>query len=276
MTLNPSKVFSKILIEQLAKLKLFRKIAGFLNLYLSPSTDFLVEVKENKMYARSLDRILALYLWKFSLLEDNETQILKKLIKKGMSVFDIGANIGYYTLIFSRLVGKNGRVFSFEPDPENFRLLVKNIKVNKFKNITPVQKAVSNKNGKIILYLCQEHKGNHSIIENFAWKKIMVESTTLDSFLRTGIKPDLIKMDIEGAEYLALLGMKKTLTKNKKIILLTELSSSVPKQLFNLFKSFGLKVNLIDKDRISEPVSPNKLIRLAQSKNYLNLLLAKS
>ena len=58
---------------------------------------------------------------------ESDTKIVKKLIKNGDVVLDIGANIGYYTLIFAKLVGNSGKVFAFEPEPENFKILQKNI-----------------------------------------------------------------------------------------------------------------------------------------------------
>ena len=69
------------------------------------------------------------------------TALVKRIVRNGDIVVDIGAHIGYYTLIFARLVGPKGKVFAFEPEPNNFNLLIKNIKINGYKNIIPVQKA---------------------------------------------------------------------------------------------------------------------------------------
>lgn len=81
--------------------------------------------------------------------EEFETELVKRMIKRGDVVLDIGANIGYYTLIFAKIVGEDGKVFAFEPDPTNFALLKRNVEINGYKNILLVQKAVSNKSGKL-------------------------------------------------------------------------------------------------------------------------------
>ena len=74
-----------------------------------------------------------------------EIECLKQLIKEGDTVVDLGANIGYYTLILAQLVGKSGHVYAFEPEPSNFEILSKNVKENKHDNVTLVQKAISDK-----------------------------------------------------------------------------------------------------------------------------------
>ena len=78
-----------------------------------------------------------------------EIECLKRIIKKGDIVVDLGANIGYYTLILAQLVGEFGHVYAFEPEPSNFELLSKNVKENNHNHVTLVQKAVSDKNSKI-------------------------------------------------------------------------------------------------------------------------------
>src|SRR5262249_14626196 len=105
-----------------------RRTARFLVKNLSPKKDVAVQVHGRTMYANSLDRIMALYMWKFSALESYETKLIRQLVKRGMIAVDVGANIGYYTLLLSDLVGPEGKVFAFEPDPGNHALLVKNIK----------------------------------------------------------------------------------------------------------------------------------------------------
>lgn len=97
------------------------------------------EVQGHKMFLDSKD---SLRLSIHGIYEPLETELAKKEVKKGNVVLDIGANIGYYTLIFAKLVGEDGKVFAFEPDPTNFALLKKNVEMNGYKNVMFVQKAV--------------------------------------------------------------------------------------------------------------------------------------
>lgn len=155
--------------------------------------------------------------------EPFETELVKKEIKEGDVVLDIGANIGYYTLIFARLVGEKGKVYAFEPDPDNFALLKKNVEINGYRNVVLVQRAVSNKTGKIKLYLA-ELSGGHRIYDSHDNRKsIEIESIRLDDYFNNyNGRIDFIKMDIEGAEGYAIQGMPLLLQKNKKVKIVTE------------------------------------------------------
>lgn len=95
--------------------------------------------------------------------EKFETQVMEKIIKKGDIVIDCGANIGYYSLLFSKLVGESGKVFAFEPEPTNFFLLQKNLKENNITNVKALNLAVSDKEGESVLFLDKDSSGSHSM-----------------------------------------------------------------------------------------------------------------
>src|SRR5262249_42101912 len=95
--------------------------------------------------------------------EPFETELVQSLVHENDTVVDVGANIGYYTLIFARLVGPRGRVFAFEPDPGNFALLKKNVEANRYKNVVLVNAALSDEPATLKLYLSEENRGDHRI-----------------------------------------------------------------------------------------------------------------
>jgi FkbM family methyltransferase len=189
--------------------------------------------------------------------EQEETELFRKIVKEGDVVVDVGANIGYYTLLASKLVGKEGRVYAFEPEPENYSFLLKNLKINNVSNVIALQKAVSNKGGTVKLYLCEHNPGGHSIV--FARKRfIQVESLTLDEFFKENPKVDVVKLDIEGGEMLALLGMKSIINRNASIKIFMEfwprafkMSGYSPEDLINYLLACRLKiVDLRDKKAV--------------------------
>jgi len=186
--------------------------------YLKPT---LVDVQEHKMFLDSKD---SLSLATNKIHEPFETEVVQKIIKKGNVVLDIGANIGYYTLLFAKLVGTEGRIFAFEPDPDNFALLKKNVEINGYRNIILVQKAVSNKNGNIKLYLSHDNKGDHRIYDsNDGRKCIEIGAVRLDDYFKEfNGRIDFIKMDIQGAEGGAVQGMLNLLNKNGDAKIITE------------------------------------------------------
>ena len=146
-----------------------------------------------------------------------ETTLFCQIIKLGDTVFDIGANIGYYALLASQLVGPEGHVFAFEPEAENFEILKWNI--NKFgdNNITCANTGVSNFKGEATLYLCSDNPGGHHLHDPVESEKSqIVKITSIDEFIKDKNKKiDFIKIDAQGAEQSILEGMKTTLKKNR-------------------------------------------------------------
>lgn len=134
--------------------------------------------------------------------EAAETELLKKIVKKGAVVVDVGANIGWYTLLSARLAGKNGKVVAFEPEPANYALLKKSIERNTFENVLAFDCCVSNMAGTRKLWLTKKNLGAHSTVKKMSDRAIDVEAVTLDSFLsKLEIQTvDLLKVDVEGAE----------------------------------------------------------------------------
>lgn len=168
--------------------------------------------------------------WKLNMLwelyEPETVSLAKKIIKPGMVVVDIGAHIGYFTRIFSNLSGSNGTVLAFEADPENFALLKQN--TSWYANVKTYEEALSEQEGFIDFYHCEDKAGCHSILSNIPinlrMRKIVTKSNTLDNFLKQNniSRVDVIKMDIEGGEYKAIQGMKKTLKISKSLALIVE------------------------------------------------------
>lgn len=279
-----SSFLTEILTQHLFGSKTFRLIARFINVHFSPKHNCLIKVGRYKMLANSLDRLLALYLWNQVGRENFETSLIQDKVKPGMTVIDIGANLGYYTLMFADSVGKTGRVYAFEPDPDNFQLLQKNIRLNGFKNVVCINQAVANKIGSAQLFLCQEHKGSHSLYDpGEARNKIKVAVTTLDKFVGRKIKPNLVKLDTEGAEYLVFKGMDKMIKSSKKLQIICEfaprllnLCGTSPKKLIRLILNSGFNLAIIDnkKQKLVKSDYAN-LINTYTGNRYTNLFLSQ-
>lgn len=168
--------------------------------------------------------------WKLDMLwwlyEKETVALFKKIIKPGMVIVDVGAHIGYFTRLFSKLVGETGLVYAFEADPDNFQLLQKN--TAPLRNVKLFELAIADRLGTIDFYHYDEKAGCHSILPNvpldFKKRKITVQADQLDTLLeRQGIQHiDLIKMDIEGGESAALRGMMDTLKNRGVSMMITE------------------------------------------------------
>lgn len=141
--------------------------------------------------------------------EPESHELFKHLVQKGQTVFDLGANNGIHSLLFSHLTGPSGKIYVFEPLPENIDEIKKNCSLNQVGNITIVEAAVGNHDGTVKFFLGLLNKqGSIAGIGRESGKEVEVKLISLKSFINNGnIKPDFIKIDIEGAESDALAGM---------------------------------------------------------------------
>src|SRR3990172_7753043 len=153
-----------------------------------PKGRILLQVMDFQMYVNSQDIVVASELMTYGLWERNETELFKRVVKPSMVIADIGANVGYYSLMAAKLVGQSGKVYAFEPEPNNFNLLRTNIAVNHVNTILPVQRAVSNESTRSRLFLDKVNHGAHSLSEsNIPMEKggaIDVDTITLDDFFK--------------------------------------------------------------------------------------------
>lgn len=140
------------------------------------------------------------------LYEADFCRILLAQIKPGSVVFEIGSNIGQYSLQISEKIGKGGRLICVEPDTDNFALLQFNVRKNKCSNVTLLQLAVSNEGGPITMFKDSITGGRmSSMIKKYSnmrqdGETEQVEAVTLKSLMRTYGNPSFVKVDVEGAE----------------------------------------------------------------------------
>ncbi len=177
---------------------------------------------------------------------------LVEFLKPGMKVLDVGAHIGYFSLVAARQVGPAGTVWAFEPVSENYELLSKNVERNAYTNIVAVPKAVSNRSGPLPLFLSAMVSGAHSVVrDQWSCGQVVVSATTLDEFLASVGWPhiDLVKMDIQGGEMMALQGATQFLARNRPLRLIVEFwpagleaSGTDPKQFLAQLSRIGFKV----------------------------------
>ena len=185
--------------------------------------------------------------------ERDERAIVKKLVKKDMICLDIGANIGYYTVLLAKLAKQ---VYAFEPEESNYQLLNKNILEKGNCNVAIFHTAVSDQDGVTQLYKADEkHNGHYGMARTYESKwhdrnnpPVTVPTMKIDSL---DLKPNFIKMDVEGSEFYALKGMINTLERYQPIIMMEfnppsiEESGAMPEKVWSLLKGLGYQITLI-------------------------------
>src|SRR3989344_1260119 len=247
----------------------FHLVRIALNFLLSNLKPDFVIVDGNRMF---LDKGDSMRLSILGIYEPLAVKNFQESVQAGDVVLDIGAHIGYYTLMAAKRVGKKGKVYAFEPNQDNCALLTKNLKLNNFKNVVLVNKAVSRSSGKVKFFLSNVSTGMHSLIDidNKSENIIEIEAVSLNDFFGKKIPTvSIIKMDIEGGEYTALEGMNHLLKKSKHMAILTEFSpfsiikaEKSPRGFLNLLMSYGFKLCSIEE-------SSKKLIPIKVQK-FLN------
>lgn len=179
---------------------------------------------------------------------------LENQIHQNDVVVDVGAHIGSMTLSFARQVGNDGKVYAFEPDPGNYKLLTKNIYINGYENVNLINAAVSDHDGIVTLYQ-SDNSATHRI---YPWvnskSEIKIQVIQLDRFFYTIEKQiDLVKIDVEGIEPLVLKGMSHILNNHSDTKLFIEFvpawikqAGFNPEDVIHFLKKLNYKIYNVD------------------------------
>lgn len=176
-------------------------------------------------------------------------EAIREFAKPGMVAYDIGANIGYTSLLLAKHVGTNGKVFAFEPLTSNQERLQKNLDINASSNVKVILKAVADVSGKRQFVVhssgamgkLRGSNGRETQYQN----SIEIESVALDEFVfkQRNSKPDLIKIDIEGAEGLALQGMMRVIQEAKPLLMIELHGEEAARACWQILTNTGYSIH---------------------------------
>lgn len=203
----------------------------------------LLALADFKMYVRLDDWAVGARIAVRRTHEPHVTRVMRPLLQAGTVMLDIGANIGYYTLLAASRVGNTGKVMAFEPSVANCTLLHKSLQANHFENVVLHNVAVA-ETASVVGF--RMHDSNGSILpEPLSPHAEHVRAVTLDQVLGDEPRIDLIKMDIEGAEGRALQGMHRVIQRCRPVIFtelnpsaLQAVSSMTPEEYLNQLRAF--------------------------------------
>ena len=178
----------------------------------------------------------------------HEAERIERLANAGDVVFDIGAHVGYYTVLASRVVGDRGRVFAFEPLPLNLEYLNRHIRSNRLTNVTVFDAAVGSTEGRRPFDI-GKGSGRGRLDANSDNTLTQVQVLKLDALFREGRLPcpNLIKMDIEGGEAEALRGATVMLSQCCPIVLLSTHGPAVKIECKSILASLGYRLSYLSK-----------------------------
>lgn len=178
-----------------------------------------VEFSMDLTEGNACDDAIVFYLQRGWVCEPEVTHAMMQIIKVGDTVIDGGANIGFFTLLMSQLVGPTGKVIAVEPGAENLEKLKANLALNDSTNVEIVEKALWREPATLPMFFYEDGGGNSAFAHAQGDTTTEIEATTIDAICWTKHAPKLIKLDIEGAEHCALIGAKQTLKDHAPFVL---------------------------------------------------------
>lgn len=221
------------------------------------ATGFYDDIFGHKMYANVTDVAIHLEVLQGVPISQHpygEIGYCSRMLKRGQTVVDLGANIGFFTLLFARQVGPEGKVYAFEPGPISYALLTANVRINGYHNVVLVNKAVSSRTEMQTLYLCPTGESDNRVsdrelsFESEHRTTVPIEAVRLDDFFAELDDPvDYLKIDIQGGEYLAFLGMEQIIKRNPQMRIVMEFSprglqSIGPKEFIDYITRMGFVI----------------------------------
>lgn len=178
--------------------------------------------------------------------ECDKQKRLAAAIQAGSVFFDVGAHVGFYSLLASRQVGETGRVVAFEPSPRNLAYLERHLRLNAVGNVTLFKAAVAEHPGKARFH----EDGVHTMGKMSESGGLTVDSVALDDLFTHGLVPlpDCIKIDVEGAEAAVLRGARQILVLGRPTIFLATHGREVHAECIDLLQSLGYRCTPLDRN----------------------------
>jgi FkbM family methyltransferase len=180
----------------------------------------LTDFHDFKIYSDNNDGAVGKFI-RQGVYEPDVTSVFRRILKPGMGILDIGANIGYFSFLSAAVVGESGRVFAIEPNQENAKLFEASRRLNGFKQISLLPVAAGPENGSLALYSSHSTGTTSSLPADLdaLLSARLVPCLKLDDVLSKSDVIDLIKIDVDGAEYMALMGCEQLIQRHKPSII---------------------------------------------------------
>lgn len=173
-----------------------------------------VDTEWGPLFIDASDEVIRPAIAEHGVWEPGETALLLGWLAPGMTFVDIGAHVGYYTVLAARRVSPGGLVFAFEPSPRNYELLLANVWRNELTNVVCFPWAVSDHMGFLDLFLDERNTGDNRLFQGDRGPGVRVRAVALDTL--PSIRPpiDVVKIDVQGAEEAVIEGMKHLLSRS--------------------------------------------------------------
>jgi FkbM family methyltransferase len=250
-----------------------------LPMYMGDSLAMCRVLNSFRMYVDTRDTMFTPQILQHGMWEPAITRVFAQSIKSGMTVVDVGANAGYYTLLAAVGVGAGGRVFAFEPEPRNLEILQRNLELNGVcDRVTLSGKAALNERKTLELHQNPRNRGAHTLFladpAHSPFSRVKVETIALDDAIESSV--DFMKIDAEGSEPLIFQGMKKLLARSPQLKILMEFNTVTlrnagvdPAGFLALLVKMGFTVKMITPQATLVPAAEQTLLAQQLSTLFL-------
>ncbi|WP_156027726.1 FkbM family methyltransferase [Candidatus Solirubrobacter pratensis] len=235
---------------------------------LPPATDAATDV--GRMYLHAEDEVVTPILRDRGGWDSDETEALRNVLRPGATLVDVGANVGYVTLLGARIVGREGRVVAIEPHPDNLRLLRANVARHGLAHVDVVAGAAWDRSGAVKLSACATNTGDHRVgpvLEERPW--LEVPALTLDEVLGD-TQVDVLKLDTQATEHVALCGARRVLERCRPVVLtefwpagIRELGDD-PLDALHLYRELGYRLRVLEASELDAVADEELVARVDQ------------
>lgn len=205
------------------------------------------------LWLHAHDTVITPWIQHYRMWEPETASLLRTEVHSGMGVLDIGANIGYHTLLCAQRVGSEGRVIALEPEPGNFALLCANLWHAQVANVEPLRVAAAAYNGRIALSLSVDNTGDHRTFPGVVHGNTpTVPCARVDDLLRLETAIDVVKLDIQGSDHYAVQGMERTLARWRPTVVVEFWPHGIremgddPADVLRYYRSLGYTLSLLE------------------------------
>ncbi|MGH9265341.1 MAG: FkbM family methyltransferase [Acidimicrobiales bacterium] len=214
------------------------------------------------------DEVMLTHLRQHGEWEREESDHLRALLRPGMTFLDVGAHVGYMSLLAARAVGPAGRGFAFEPEPGNFALLMANLAVHGVENVEAVPAAAWSETGRLSLSLCTDNTGDHRAYALPGRESVDVPAFALDDVLPGDVTIDVVKVDAQATDDIAIRGMERTLARCRPALVVEFWPQGIrergadPADVLGYYRSLGYDLGVLGGEH---GASPETVLEAAES-----------
>lgn len=179
--------------------------------------------------------------------ERPQTRLFERTIRPGATVLDVGAHVGYYTLLAAELAGERGRIRAYEPDPRNAGCLRRHVRLNRLGMVEVIEAAVAERDG-VAAFAVGSGTGTGHLGGS---GPLRVRTVSLDEeCARESLRPSAIKIDVEGAELAVLRGATGTLSHARPVLFLSTHGEGVHARCLDFLEGAGYRCEPVDDERL--------------------------